>query len=359
MGGRFGGGLLVMFVAITVGYVVLQRIAISYVRRDEELKGTGRRPSRRHLVLALVFFLSPMAIVPITFLELGKLMIDNNLIPSIVEHPSFDPAANYDPDHVTKRHPTENRDFYPHEVDPNHPPGEPVNLFLGPYGAATWWDLTFKEADVAMFGGTYPSIWVRQFHAPWLSAVMQYSYAFYYFAPGLACVPLLWPRRRRRRRGVVEGGDVSEDVVPHRGGIRLDEFRVATATIGTCILLTYVLYFFFPSTGPRFEGGVGAWMPAEPGWLGAEALFLLIDAAETFRWDAFPSGHVAVSVTSMLVALKYRPKIGMFMVLPTMALCACTLYNGYHYVADILGGIACAVVTLMVVPRFVGWWHRA
>jgi len=364
-GGRFTGELLSFLLPVGIGYFVFQRFALRYDRLRREASITNRKPPRWLTTVALIFFLSPLVLVPLSFLKLGKVMLDTGLVPSIEAHSNFDPNANYDPDHRTRPHPTESRDFLPYETDPTRKPSERVNYFLGPHGGATWWDLTLKNIDIALFGGTYPSEWVRGIQTPWLTGVMQLGYVFYYIAPPLACVPLLLPRRRRRKPG--EGPAIGNAAMLSVGGppdndppgLNLGEFRIATATLGGCILLTYFLYFAFPSTGPRFEGGIDAWMPAEPGWFFAQEIYLGIDGAEELRWDAFPSGHVAMSITCMLVALRFRRRIGLAMVVPVIALCLATVYMGYHYVIDVIGGIICAALTMAFVPRFAAWWDRS
>lgn len=358
--GAFAGGLftaesLTFILPISFGYLIFQRLALRY---DRGLRGRSveeaKPPAPRWMTIAaLAFFVSPLLIVPASFLELGPLMIDNELVPSVASHPDFDLAANYDPDHQTRINPTTGVPFDPHAIDPEREADQPRNLFLGPYGAATAWDITLKQADIAVFG-VYPPEWVRQYHTPFLTGVMQLGYIFYYLAPPLACIPLLFRRRRRAK------GERSEAETGAAEPTRLDlsEFRIATATIGACILMTYFLYFVFPSTGPRFEGGARAWMPDEPGWFGAEAIYLAIDAAETFRWNAFPSGHVAVSIICTFVALKFRRGIGLAMILPVVVLCLATVYMGYHFAIDVIGGLACAAICMAFVPRFAAWWER-
>ncbi len=337
-GGRFTIPLLAWFVPATVGYLIWQRVAIRFTRWSGD-----SHPPKWLTIATLLFFIVPFPIIVISFLNLGELMLDNNLIPPIDQHADFDPSVTYDPDHASRLGPDGRPLFRPYEVDPERP----ESLNLGPYGGATAWDQRLKNADIALFG-VYPPVWIRQFHTPWLSGLLQLGYVFYYFAPLLAGVPLFFRRRR---------SDSAANLPQPKGGIHLSEFRVGATVIGGCILLTYVLYLFFASTGPRFEGGGLAWRPEQPGWFGAEWFYIAIDKAETFRWCAFPSGHVAVSLASLFVALKFRPKIGYAMILPVLLLCICTVYNGYHYAVDVLGGLACAGLSIWLLPKFARWWE--
>jgi len=349
-GGRFTVPLLAWFVPATVGYLLYQRLAIRFERWQPPSDTPDAQPPKWLTIATLLFFISSFPIIVVSFLNVGYLMLDNNLIPPLESHADFDPSISYDPDHASRLGPDGKPLFQPYEVDPERP----GSLNLGPHGGSTAWDLRLKNADIAVFG-VYPPVWIRQFHTPALSGLLMLGYVFYYFAPLLAGVPLFF-RRRRRSNSSGEHEPADEAHKP-KGGIHLSEFRVGATVIGGCILLTYVLYLFFPSTGPRFEGGGLAWLPEEPGWFGAEWLYILIDKAETFRWCAFPSGHVAVSLSCLFVALKFRPKIGLAMLVPVLLLCICTVYNGYHYAVDVLGGLACAGLSIWLLPKFADWWE--
>lgn len=289
-----------------VAYLLLQP-----AWRAWENARTGQRalPTWR-IVIAFAAMLSPLAVLPIHFLNLGPIIADSGMVISVRESPDFVATPGYyDPDHA----------------------GD-AGFKGGEFGFATAWDHRLKAVDTAMFG-SYPSLAVREYHAPWLTGLMQLGYLFYYIAPICAVIPLLFQRRWR-------------------------EFRLASAVVAGCLMMTYVGYLLVPATGPRFEGGIEAWLPAESGWFGAEAIYRAIDGAETFRWNAFPSGHVAVSLACVVMALRFNRRIGLALVIPVGFLCAATIYMGYHYVIDVIAGIACTAFSVVAIPRFVRWWER-
>ena len=60
----------------------------------------------------------------------------------------------------------------------------------------------------------------------------------------------------------------------------------------------------------------------------------------TEHWGgAFPSSHVAVSLTIMLSAFQQRLKISYLLLLDVICLSIATVYCHYHYFIDIIGGI--------------------
>jgi membrane-associated phospholipid phosphatase len=238
-------------------------------------------------VFAIAHRIAPMAIIPYVFLRLGLVMEEMGIVPHLTG-PGYDPAAT--------RH-----------------------------------DLVLKGIDVAMFGA-YPVEWIRRFHAPWLTGILQIGYLYYYLSPVVVGIPLLVQRRDR-------------------------EFRMAAALIVGSLFVSYVGYFFVPATGPRFEGGIEPWLPAEPGWFHAETLYRFLNGIETFRWDAFPSGHVAVGLMTLFVAFKYFRRLGWILIAPVLALCLATVYMAYHYVIDVLAGIAIFALTAWLLPPAVRSWE--
>ncbi len=293
-------------------YLFFQRQAIKITKQEKK----GVLISKRSSLVLLTYFLLPLPLIPITFLQLGKVLQDIDRVPSVEEHENFipqvhdlDPKLRYDPDHAKDK-----------------------GLQLGTYGAASYFDHSLKAFDQMLFGD-YPPQWAKRFHKPWLSGIMQLAYVFYYLAPLLATLPLIMNRRWK-------------------------DLRLAVTIIAGCLLFTYVIYLLVPATGPRFQGGIAAWIPEEPGWFGAEKLYHMIDQAETFRWNAFPSGHVAVSLCSLFVAWRFYPKIALLMALPVLLLCLSTLYMGYHYAIDVIAGILSALLIAFAIPPFVRFWEQ-
>ncbi|MBE7491436.1 MAG: phosphatase PAP2 family protein [Planctomycetes bacterium] len=244
----------------------------------------------------IAYVLSPIAIIPFVFNLLGAFMAGVSGVPGAHLHPDFDAAVHYD-------------------------------------RAATYWDLWLKQADVALFG-VYPPQWMRQFQTPWLTGVMMVCYLAYYVSPLVAIVPQL----RARNWPVV---------------------RRISAVYAACLLTTYFGYLAIPATGPRFEGGMQAWLPAEPGWFGAQWWAHVINDAEIIRWDAFPSGHVAVALVTLVLALRYHRRAGLVYLPFVAGLVVATVFLGYHYATDVVFGFVFAAFTFVVLEPAIRWWESA
>lgn len=255
------------------------------------------RPAPHWLRLAnLLYTFSPTLLAPTLFQGLGSFMAVVSGVPGVESHPAFDPAQNYD-------------------------------------RAATYFDLALKQLDISLFGVYLPA-WIRQFHAPGLSFALFYCYIGYYICPFVAALPQVIRGNWQR--------------------VRL----AASMAIGS-LLITYVLYILVPATGPRFEGSWSAWLPEEGGWFWANEFSVFLDRQEIIRWDAFPSGHVATSITCLLVALIMHRRVG-WAYLPLVAgLTVATIYFGYHYATDVVVGFVCVALCFALVWPLTQWWERA
>jgi membrane-associated phospholipid phosphatase len=59
-----------------------------------------------------------------------------------------------------------------------------------------------------------------------------------------------------------------------------------------------------------------------------------------YRGGAFPSSHVGVAVTILVILWQFRPRIARNIFLPlVIALSLATVYGQYHYVTDVIAGL--------------------
>jgi hypothetical protein len=68
--------------------------------------------------------------------------------------------------------------------------------------------------------------------------------------------------------------------------------------------------------------------------------------------NTFPSGHVATSFAAALATAAAVPTAGVLLVLTSLAIMLASVVGRYHYVADVLAGVAVSVVAFAV-SRFV------
>ncbi len=264
------------------------------VRFHREHAVTGVAAPKWLAFLNVAYVFTPVALIPLVFNLLGAFIAGTSGAPDPASHAAYDAAATYD-------------------------------------RAVTWWDLWLKEADIALLG-SYPAAAMRQYQTPFTNGVAMVCYISYYVSPLVLAVPPVLKR----------------DWIVVR--------RVAAIYCGT-LLLTYVGYILVPATGPRFEGGFKAWLSSGGTPWGMTEMQLFLDSIEIIRWDAFPSGHVAIALVTLVLALRYHPRVGWFYAPFVAGLVGATVFLGYHYVIDVLAGMLCALIAFVVIEPAVKWWE--
>ncbi len=174
-------------------------------------------------------------------------------------------------------------------------------------------------ADQALLG-TDPTRAVQPLLAPWLVEVLQLAYSSFYALPVIAVLAA----------GIGRGAAAFDNAL-------------LVVTFG--FLLSYLGYFLWPTLPPyRF-------LPHDTAlrgvWL-ADTLYAALDAAEVHRWNCFPSGHTMLSVISLVLVRRQRAVFwGMAPVV--VLLIASTVMLRYHYVVDVLAGVAAVPLALWLV----------
>lgn len=171
--------------------------------------------------------------------------------------------------------------------------------------------------------GTDPTVALDRFATPFLSDVLTVFYALYYFHPIVLGTLVYLDDRRRPASG--------------------RDFNRYAFVMVLVFYVSYVGYFLVPAIGPRFTLTHAGPLPR-----GAisHAIDDTLDRLETNKRDCFPSGHTMV-VTAVALEAWRRSKKTFWIFLPFAAgLVVATVYCRYHYVADVLAGLALAFVTV-------------
>lgn len=192
-------------------------------------------------------------------------------------------------------------------------------------------DPVLIQLDLALLG-THPTVWLDRFIHPWLTEILTWAYATYYFLPVVLVVALYW-----------RGKEMS--------------FDRAVFGVALGFYLSYLGYFLFPAIGPRFTLTHLHTVDLH-GIFSADAIRDTLNFLERFKQDAFPSGHTAVVLLVLFYAWQFVR--GLFWVfLPVVvALIFSTVYLRYHYVVDVLAGIALAVLCIGLERVTTNLWHR-
>jgi len=188
----------------------------------------------------------------------------------------------------------------------------------------TIFDPFLIAVDHAIFG-VHPTVWMERLISPTLSFLLQFAYISYYFIP------------------------VSLGVILIARG-RFGEFEEVLFGILLCFYLSYVGYLLVPAIGPRFT-----LTHLQTGDLQLSPFIKSIQDAlnglEKNKTDAFPSGHTAISLMSLYYAWKEREKKLFAVFIPAVTgLIFSTVYLRYHYVIDVIAGIALTGLTIALAP---------
>ena len=176
----------------------------------------------------------------------------------------------------------------------------------------SWFDRRLIAFDYSLVG-SHPSVWLARFASPALNDFMQFSYMTYFLY--LVILPAILYARRER----------------------LAFWTVMTST-AIAHYSVYVVSVLLPIESPYYSlAGVQTKV------LAGGTCTALIDLIERFgrvHGAAFPSAHVAGSMVAILASWRYRRWL-FWVCLPFFAsMCIATVYGRYHYVADVLAGLA-------------------
>jgi len=189
-----------------------------------------------------------------------------------------------------------------------------------------WLEPALVRADQWIFGKT-GSEYLERFYSRPLLDLMHVFYVSFYFVP----LSLLMVMYRRGNRA---------------------ELQHTVAAIGLTFYADFFLYYVFPVLGPYRNAQIHFTrdIVASGGAL-THILRSFLDHAEIATYDSFPSGHLAATLITIMLAFRYRLKLrGVYVFLGVMIVIS-TIYLRYHYVMDLPAGAVVAVVIYWIAPR--------
>jgi membrane-associated phospholipid phosphatase len=177
--------------------------------------------------------------------------------------------------------------------------------------------------------GFQPSLeWSRAWPWPWFHELMEFAYFTYYFL-AVSYLVLVFKDRKRKDPW------------------HWDAVRAFIRDLSLTMLICYTMYTLFPAWGPKyFRAGyveVGGWIFTD--------IMLHIHENGALLGAAFPSSHVAASMVPWWHTWENFPRHRWWMTTIFILLCMSTVYNRYHYVVDVLAGLALGALVMF-------WGHR-
>jgi membrane-associated phospholipid phosphatase len=130
-------------------------------------------------------------------------------------------------------------------------------------------------------------------------------------------------------------------------GGRRSDYHPFVFTVALAFFLPFFGYLVVPATGPRLPSeaiGGGAVSAGVQSFLGV---------VEKNLFDAFPSGHTAVTLVVVACGWRLLPRWRWRVPLLTMGalIVFATVYLSLHYVVDVAAGAAVAVFVMASAPR--------
>lgn len=198
--------------------------------------------------------------------------------------------------------------------------------------APTWRDDWLIAADRFLFRCD-PTVWLERFVAPSLTNALAAAYAtLFVYIPVLFLVLMSRSDRRALRDFLL--------------GIVIASF------------FGYLGYVLVPAIGPQFtlaDKHTVDLLGQPSAKIAQQALFFLIDC-NRIHGDCFPSMHTCLAVLCLLYAWRWS-RLCFWVFLPFVAsLVFSTVYLRYHYVVDVIAGLALAAACYGSTPKLLTWW---
>ena len=209
------------------------------------------------------------------------------------------------------------------------------------------YDDTLIQIDRFMFAGSDPTRWLfAHVHlSPFIVEYFEYTY-FAHYLYALILATELFLRT-----------DDSE----------LLEYRIAMLY---ATLMSFALNMIVPAIGPRFTLHEFADITKDlPGLWIVDWIRSQINAGEGISQqmtssiaklhvlrDAFPSGHTMLTLVTLIYAFRFKSRVRWILLPLGLSLIISTIFLRYHYVIDVLAGIAFAIFAVKSLPavmRFV------
>jgi membrane-associated phospholipid phosphatase len=195
-------------------------------------------------------------------------------------------------------------------------------------------------ADRWLFGGATFAPTASAITTPLVAELLQLAYATYYLLPLFIWIEMLAARRLR-----------SADLM-------------ALVVVGS-LFVSYWGYVAFPTAPPATSDAtytvalehltpVGTWVHAT------------IDAGEPYAhvrgesprvYDCFPSGHTMLSLLTAWMAWRCRSRFRWPITVLASLIVLATVYLRYHWVIDVIAGVALAVLLVWLLPRAYRLWE--
>ncbi|MBN2638007.1 MAG: phosphatase PAP2 family protein [Bacteroidales bacterium] len=202
-----------------------------------------------------------------------------------------------------------------------------------PYFNPKDYDAELANLDYRLLG-VHPTVWIEQFASPLLTDLM-YSLYFFYFPFQFIILFYLYNKKRF--------AELDKSV-----------FILLFINYGA-----YIGYFIFPAMGPRFyEPLMHLQTKTLNGYILAEPIKAIIAFFEPNKFDAFPSLHTAISLSTLILMAKYNRKMFYIFIPVVIGIWIAIIYCRYHYVVDMIAGVLWTIFSFVVIGLLYDRWAK-
>jgi membrane-associated phospholipid phosphatase len=171
---------------------------------------------------------------------------------------------------------------------------------------------------------------MEQWIVPWFTDIMSLAYLSYYFIPVVFAVVLY-----------LKG--------------RMVEFERSIFVLAFGYYISFIGYLLFPAIGPRYAMAHLYSIPLEGSFI-TDFVRDTLNALEHNKRDVMPSGHTQIVLMVLFLAHRYE-KVLFSVFLPIICgLILSTVYLRYHYIIDLMVGMALAIGCVIIGPTLYRWW---
>jgi membrane-associated phospholipid phosphatase len=188
-------------------------------------------------------------------------------------------------------------------------------------------DAWLIAADRALFHAD-PTVWLERWVNAPLTNVLFLAYATYYFFPVIVAA-LLWRHDPSLARKFIFG-------------------------LSLAFYISYAGYFVIPAKGPRVALAADQTVTLEVTPF-SQAISRTLNELEHTKDDAFPSGHTMITTFCLIAAFRYERRLFKIWLPIATLLIISTVYCRFHYVVDVMAGLALAFVAFPLGERVYGW----
>jgi len=184
--------------------------------------------------------------------------------------------------------------------------------------------------DLAIFR-VHPTVWVQNIFTPWLTELMNFFYAFYYFFIPIGALTLYCRGRKQET---------------------FDFLFLVFFTYCT----VFLTFLFFPAEGPWIIlKDLHTIQPRGGFFL---RLNQFIQGRGSIKGGCFPSSHVAAAYTLLWASFKYQWKVGLFLFPFVFGMATATVYCQYHHAVDALSGMILGTLLYWIGILILERWNK-